>query len=328
LRNFLPARTQISQYSNERFMRDTNLQPHFASRFFSAPDGLKLHLREYGSIHDPGIPVVCLAGLTRNSADFGPLASALACGLKGPKRRVLALDYRGRGLSDHDRTWRNYSLEVENMDVLSVLVAMEIDAAIFIGTSRGGLHTMLMTATRPGVICGAVLNDIGPVLEPRGMARIRSYVGKLPQPNSIGDAVNLLKEMMSERFNGLSKADWEAYARMTFADDVGRIVMRYDRNLGKALEALDLEQPIPALWPQFDGLRNIPLLIIRGENSDLLSVDTAHEMVRRHPGAEYYTVKGQGHAPLLIDDETIDRICGFAARLDNAAAGSTTTLAS
>ncbi len=301
-------------------MTETQLQQPFVSRFCAAPDGLKLHLREYGSIHDPGIPVVCLAGLTRNSADFGPLASALASGRKGPKRRVLALDYRGRGLSDHDRNWRNYSLEIENTDVLSVLAAMEIDGAIFIGTSRGGLHAMLLTASRPGVLRGAVLNDIGPVLEPRGMARIRSYVGKLPVPNSIGDAVNLLHELMSERFSGLSATDWETYAKMTFADDVGRIAMRYDRNLMKPLEALDLEQPLPAFWPQFDGLHNVPLLIIRGENSDLLSAGTVNEMLSRHPDAQFYTVKGQGHAPLLIDEETIDRICGFAAGRDAAAA--------
>ncbi|HMF07295.1 MAG TPA: alpha/beta hydrolase [Methylocella sp.] len=309
-------------------MKDTNLQRPFASRFCSAPDGLKLYLREYGSIHDPGIPAVCLAGLTRNSADFGPLASALASGQKGPKRRVLALDYRGRGLSDHDRNWRNYSLEVENKDVLAVLAAMEIDRAIFIGTSRGGLHTMLMTATRPCVICGAVLNDIGPVLEPRGMARIRSYVGKLPVPNSIGDAVSLLKELMSERFSGLSKTDWETYAKMTYSDDVGRIAMRYDRNLMKSLEDLDLEQPLPAMWGQFDGLRGIPLLIIRGANSDLLSIDTVNEMLCRHPDVDFCTVKGQGHAPLLIDEETIERICGFAARLDDAAADRAAAVAS
>jgi pimeloyl-ACP methyl ester carboxylesterase len=256
------------------------------------------------------------------------LASALASGRKGPNRRVLALDYRGRGLSDHDRDWRNYSLEVENTDVLSVLAAMQIDGSIFIGTSRGGLHAMLLTATRPGVLRGAVLNDIGPVLEPRGMARIRSYVGKLPVPNSIGDAVNLLKEMMRERFSGLSATEWETYAKMTFADEVGRIAMRYDRNLMKPLEVLDLEQPLPAFWPQFDGLHNIPLLVIRGENSDLLSVDTVNEMLRRHPDAELCMVKGQGHAPLLIDEETIDRICGFAAGIDNAAAGHPLTPAS
>src|ERR1700747_2200419 len=120
---------------------DSNLsQIPFESRFCSAPDGLKLHLRLYGSAGDPGIPVICLPGLTRNSADFGPLAGALACGRKGAKRCVLALDYRGRGLSEHDPNWRNYNLDVENRDILSVLAAMEIQSAIFVGTSRGGLH--------------------------------------------------------------------------------------------------------------------------------------------------------------------------------------------
>jgi pimeloyl-ACP methyl ester carboxylesterase len=293
----------------------------FESRFCAALDGLRLHVRDYGSPLDPGIPVVCLAGLTRNSADFGPLASALASGLNGAKRRVLALDYRGRGLSEYDRDWKNYSLEIENSDLLSVLTALEIDAAIFIGTSRGGLHTMLLSATRPTVIRGAVLNDIGPVLEPRGMARIRGYVGRLPLPRSIPDAADLLKEMMSERFNGLSEADWEAYAKITFADAVGRIKSRYDQNLMKTLEGLDLEQPLPTLWPQFDGLRGVPLLILRGANSDLFSAETLKEMTERHPGAEVHTVEGQGHAPLLLDQETVTRICGFAAKIDGVARG-------
>ena len=290
----------------------------FESRFCAALDGLRLHVRDYGSPLDPGIAAVCLPGLTRNSADFGPLASALAGGLAGPKRRVLALDYRGRGLSEYDKTWTNYSLEIENGDVMSVLAALEIDATIFIGTSRGGLHTMMLSATRPAVVRGAVLNDIGPVLEPRGMARIRGYVGKLPVPHSIPDAVDLLKEMMSEHFNGLSQADWEAYAKLTFTDSVGRIGPRYDQNLSKTLESLDLEQPLPTLWPQFDGLRNVPLLILRGENSDLLSAETLKEMAARHPGADVHTVAGQGHAPLLLDQETIARICDFAARIDRA----------
>jgi pimeloyl-ACP methyl ester carboxylesterase len=295
-------------------------QVSFESRFVSAPDGLRLHVREYGSRLDPGIPVVCLAGLTRNSADFGPLASALSAGPIGVKRRVLALDYRGRGLSEYDRNWQNYSLDIENKDVLAVLTAMEIEAAIFVGTSRGGLHTMLLSATRPAVLRGAILNDIGPVMEPRGMARIRGYVGKLPEPRSLADAIDLLKEIMSERFNGLSEAAWEAYARMTFTDAVGRISTQYDRNLMRPLETLDLEQPLPALWPQFDGMRGAPLLIIRGANSDLLSLDTLQEMVRRHKGAETHTVKGQGHAPLLIDEETITQILSFVARIDSAAA--------
>ncbi|HEY8007529.1 MAG TPA: alpha/beta hydrolase [Methylocella sp.] len=288
----------------------------FESRFFSAADGLRLHVRDYGSPLEAGIPVVCLAGLTRNSADFGPLASALAAGQAGKMRRVLALDYRGRGLSDYDPDWKNYSLAVENSDVLSILTALEINAAIFIGTSRGGQHTMLLSASRPAVLRGAVLNDIGPVLEPRGMARIRGYVGKLPAPRSIPDAVDLLKEMMSERFNGLSRADWETYAKITFTDAVGRIGARYDQNLMKTLIGLDLEQPLPSMWPQFDGLRGIPLLILRGANSDLLSVETLNAMKARHAGAETHTVKGQGHAPLLLDQETIARICAFVGEID------------
>ena len=141
----------------------------------------------------------------------------------------------------------------------------------------------------------------------------------LPEPRSLPDAVDLLKETMSERFNGLSEADWEAYARITFTDAVGRICQRYDRNLMKALESLDLEQPLPTLWPWFDGLRDVPLLIIRGANSDLLSAGTVREMAARHKGAEILIVEGQGHAPLLLDEETINRICAFVAATDSAA---------
>lgn len=292
----------------------------FESRFCTGLNGLRLHVRDYGSPLDAGIPVVCLAGLTRNSADFGLLASALAAGFAGKKRRVLALDYRGRGLSEYDPDWKNYSLQVENGDVLSIVDAFEINGAIFIGTSRGGLHTMMLTATRPTVLRGAVLNDIGPVIEPRGMARIRGYVGKLPVPRSIPDAVDLLKETMSERFNGLSNADWETYAKITFTDAVGRIGPRYDQNLMKTLISLDLEQPLPTMWPQFDGLRNVPLLILRGGNSDLLSAATLKEMVARHRGALAHTVEGQGHAPLLLDRDTIARICAFVETIDSAAA--------
>jgi pimeloyl-ACP methyl ester carboxylesterase len=170
-------------------------------------------------------------------------------------------------------------------------------------------------------LLGAVLNDIGPVLEPRGMARIRGYVGKLPAPRSIPDAVDLLKEMMSERFNRLSEADWEAYAKITFTDAVGRIGPRYDQNLMKTLIDLDLEQPLPSMWPQFDGLAHVPLLILRGANSDLLSIATLNEMKTRHPGAQTYTVQGQGHAPLLLDQETITRICAFVGKIDPVPAG-------
>ncbi len=162
------------------------VQLPFESHFTSAPDGLRLHVRDYGSRLDPGVPVVCLAGLTRNSADFGPFGERPCRRADKEKRRVLALDYRGRGLSDYDRNWENYTLEVEN-------------SRCFIGSHRHGDRCRNLyrdLARRPPYdasfrqraplsCAGAVLNDIGPVLEPHGMARIRGYVGKLPVPRTI-----------------------------------------------------------------------------------------------------------------------------------------------
>lgn len=278
----------------------------FQSRFFTAADGLRLHMRDYGPRAGTALPIVCLPGLARTAGDFDPLAREL-CG----SRRVVALDYRGRGLSERDRNWKNYDLMVENADILNVLTGAGIDAAIFVGTSRGGLHIMATAATRPTLLRGAVLNDIGPVIETKGLMRIRGYVGHLPRPSSWADAVDLLKTTASAQFTALDDADWEAYARLTFEERGGRFVPQYDPLLRKGLEALDLEAALPDLWPQFEGLRQIPLLVIRGENSDLLAPATVEEMLRRHPGAWSHVVPGQGHAPLLRDAATIERIAAF-----------------
>lgn len=291
----------------------------YRSRFCAASDGLRLHFRDYGSPQDQGLPVICLPGLSRTSADFGPLASALSAGLAGrARRRVLSLDYRGRGLSDYDPDWRNYSLPVENNDILTVLSEAAIERAVIIGTSRGGLHAMLLSETRPSVIAGVVLNDIGAVFEPRGIARIRSYVGKVAAPNSEAEAVQLVKKLMSDDFTSLNETDWLTYARMSFGDEEGHFGLRYDQQLGKAMESFDLAQPMPAFWTQFDGLRDRPLLIIRGGNSDLFSPETLTEMARRHPGSEIHIVEGQGHPPLLIDAESMERIAAFVAKVEAA----------
>ena len=278
----------------------------FKSRFFTAADGLKLHMRDYGPRSGNAIPVVCLPGLARTAADFDALARSLCV-----SRRVVALDYRGRGLSERDRNWRNYDLAVENYDILTVLTAAGIDAAIFVGTSRGGLHVMVMAATRPTLLRGAVLNDIGPVIEAKGLMRIRGYVGTLPRPSSWADAVDLLKATASAQFTAMDDTDWEVQARLTFEERDGRFVTQYDPLLRKGLAALDLEAALPDLWPQFEGLRHLPLLVIRGENSDLLAQATVDEMLRRHADAEVLSVPGQGHPPLLRDAATIERIATF-----------------
>lgn len=278
----------------------------FESRFFTAADGLRLHMRDYGPRASSALPIVCLPGLARTAGDFDRLARAL-CG----SRRVVALDYRGRGLSERDKNWKNYDLEVENADILTVLTAAGIAAAIFVGTSRGGLHIMATAATRPTLLRGAVLNDIGPVIEAKGLMRIRGYVGRLPRPSSWADAIDLLKATGSAQFTALDDADWEAYARLTFEERDGRLVLQYDPVLRRGLEALDLETTLPAVWSQFEGLREVPLLVIRGENSDLLAPGTVEEMLRRHPGGQSWIVPGQGHAPLLQDAATIERIAAF-----------------
>ncbi len=283
----------------------------FESRFITVADGLKLHMRDYGSPLDPGVAVVCLPGLSRNAADFGPIAAALAAGATGRRRRVVAIDYRGRGLSDFDTDWRNYNLTVENADIVAMLTAVEISEAIFIGTSRGGLHIMTLAITQPALLRGAVLNDVGPVIEAKGLARIRHYLRHLATPSSFADSVDWVKKNMSAQFEALSEADFEAYAIATFEKPNGTYGLTFDRNLVKPFEAIDLDEPLPPTWPLFDALDDVPVLAIRGGNSDLLSPETFAEMARRHKSCETLVVEGHGHAPLLYDKASIARIAEF-----------------
>ena len=273
-------------------------------------DGLKLHNRLYGSAHTETLPVVCLPGLARTSADFHELALAFSTHKSRP-RQVLAMDYRGRGRSDYDPKFANYDLRVELRDVQDVLTAVGIHQAVFVGTSRGGLITMGLTASRPGCIKAAVLNDIGPVLEGKGLARIKGYVGKLPKPKDYGEAVQILKRVGSQHFTRLSDKEWDAFARRTFKQTPAGLLPDYDPLLTKSLEAMDLEKPLPNLWPFFRGLRKVPVLSIRGEHSDLFSQATQAEMVKQHPLCEAYLVVGEGHAPLLTDKSTIQKIISF-----------------
>lgn len=281
------------------------------SRFYTSTDGLKLHIRDWGS-PSAALPVVCLPGLTRNHTDFEAVAQRLST-----TRRVVAFDYRGRGLSDRDADWTHYDLLVENADILAGLTSFNIAQAIIIGTSRGGLHSLLFTLTRPTLMRGLVLNDIGPVIENEGLKRIRSYVGKVARPQSWEDAVTIAKRVMGAHFTTLSEDDWLAYARGTFTETAdGPFELSYDPALMKGLEALDLDKPFPTLWPQFDALATLPVLTIRGEHSDLLSPATLAEMAARHPRFSSLTVPGQGHAPLLRDEQSLRRISDFISEID------------
>ena len=261
------------------------------------------------------MPVVCLPGLARTAADFEALAAALARDGAHP-RRVIALDYRGRGRSDYDRNPDNYSLPVELGDVLAVATALDAMPAIFIGTSRGGILAMLLAAVRPTAIAGVVLNDIGPVIEPQGLMRIKGYVGKLPQPRNFEDGAEILRRLFNNQFPKLGHDDWLASARRAFKEDNGRMVPTYDVKLAKTLEAIDPDHPIPPLWNQFSALAHVPVMAIRGANSDILSPATIEEMSARHVGLETLVVADQGHAPLLAEADTIARIEKFIGRCD------------
>jgi len=285
------------------------------SRFAFSSDGLRLHYLEYGPRSDPQTPVICLPGLTRSAEDFDRLAGVLAAAPTGRRRRVLALDYRGRGGSDWDTDWTHYNVQVELQDILATLAAAEVTNAIFVGTSRGGLHIMILGALQPLLMRAAVINDIGPVIEMAGLMRIKSYVGKLPPLASWKDAIDLIRQAACAHFTDVSKDDWETYARQTFAEENGRFALRYDPALARTLDAVTPDAPMPQLWPQFETLAGIPLMGIRGGNSDILSADTFAEMGKRHPRFESLVVKGQGHAPLLLDAPTISAIVEFVERV-------------
>ena len=277
------------------------------SRFFTAPDGVRLHTRVYEA---PGeaCPVLCFPGLARTALDFDPLARALSEGRHGPPRRVVALDYRGRGESGLDPAGI-YEVMVEHTDLLAVAAGLELSEAVVVGTSRGGLHAMILAATKPELLRGVVLNDVGPRLETQGLLRIRAYVGKLPTPASYAQAAAMLKDVAGAQFPALSDEDWAFFAFTTFKPGATGLTPRYDVRLAQALEALDLTQPLPEMWPQFEGLAKIPTLAIRGALSDLFSAATLAEMATRHPAFSGVTVPGQGHAPLLRDDATLQLIC-------------------
>lgn len=283
--------------------------PQAESLFVSASDGLRLHVRCHGPRRAVGCPVVCLPGLSRNTSDFDVLAGDLA----RAGRRVLALDYRGRGRSDYDPDPRNYDLAVELADVIAVLTALEAAPAIFVGTSRGGLLTMLLAAAKPTMIAGAVFNDIGPVIEPQGLLRIKSYVGRMPPIRSYEEGAEMLRRLFSAQFTRLGPDDWLAWSRRNVEERDGRFVQRYDSRLAETMKDVDVEKPLPALWPQFDALALAPVMVIRGENSDILSAATVAAMAARRPDLVRVEVAGEGHAPLLNDALTIAAISEFVA---------------
>ena len=293
---------------------DTCLCQGFASAFVTAQDGLTLHVRRYGSRHTSAHSVLCLPGLARTAADFHPLATALAADPANP-RLVLALDYRGHGQSQYDRNPKNYAIQVALADLSAVLAAFEITSAIFVGTSFGGVLAMMLAVMPPAAVAGVILNDIGPVMEPRGLMRIKSYVGKLPIARNFEEGAEILRWLFEAQFTKLAPQDWTAFAQRTWREGHGTLVPSHDTKLARALRSYSLER-LPTLWDQFDALARIPLMVIRGANSDMLARPTLNEMLARRGQLEVVVVPDQGHAPLLAEPNVIRRVAAFVASCD------------
>jgi pimeloyl-ACP methyl ester carboxylesterase len=290
-------------------------QGHSAPRsiFVTAQDGLRLHVREYGVRTSSALPVVCLPGLARTVADFDTLAAALSSDQR--TRRVIAIDARGRGQSDYDHNPENYNVAVELGDVVTVLTALGIGPAVFVGSSRGGILTMLLGVAHPTLIAGVVLHDIGPAIDPKGVARIKSYVGKLPQPRDFAEGAEVLRRLFDAQFPTFTAEAWLAAARRTWKTDDGALVPTYDIRLARTLAEVDIERPLPTMWNEFDALSRVPVLVIRGAKSDILSAKTVDEMRVHHPAMEVIEVADQGHVP-LFDHDTIPSIAAFVARCE------------
>jgi pimeloyl-ACP methyl ester carboxylesterase len=292
----------------------TATEGDFAETYFTSRDGLRLYGRHYRAAMPSGArPVVCLAGLTRNSRDFHAVAVGLSRQGSSP-RDVFTLDTRGRGLSEHDTDWKNYAVPIEMQDVIDFMMMLGLREAGIIGTSRGGLIAMVLAAVHPSLVGAVVLNDVGPVIDMDGLARIAGYVGRIPLPKHWPEAARIVRDLTQRDFPNLTDDDADAIARQLFNEKNGKPTSGYDRKLARCLSVLD--GPMPALWPQFEAMKRVPVLVVRGANSDLLSEATVEEMRQRHPRLNDVTVPDEGHAPLLRDPPTISSIASFFAGTD------------
>ncbi len=260
--------------------------------YFNTSDGIRLHYTDDGQ----GIPVLCLAGLTRNGTDFDYIAPHLN------DVRLIRLDYRGRGKSD----WADpgsYTLPQEGQDAVALLDHLGIDEAAIIGTSRGGIIAMGLAATVKDRLLGVCLNDIGPEVAAPGLDAIKSYLGRKPTFSSMEEATTQRAKLMSG-FEDVPAERWRAEAEKHYIEDEGGLNINYDPKLREGV--LERAENLnPDLWPFFDALSGLPLALIRGANSDIITEQTAAEMVRRRPDMLFANVPGRGHVPFLDEPESV-----------------------
>jgi pimeloyl-ACP methyl ester carboxylesterase len=258
-----------------------------------APDGVSLYYRDYGRGAQGRLPLVCLTGLTRNSKDFHPIATELSS-----QRRVLALDYRGRGRSGYDSNWHNYAPPTYVQDILAILQHAGIQRAVLLGTSLGGLLTMALAGV-PGLVAAAILNDVGPTVSDEGRKRIAGYVGTDLRFASYEQAAAAIKQQFGYAYPGIAETHWLQSARDTFVRDpaTGELRLDYDLRIGDALRE-QVSGPVPDLWPLYAALKPVPTLAIRGALSDVLDQETFDRMLAEKPDLRRLLIPNRGHIPL------------------------------
>jgi len=287
------------------------MQP-YADTYYASADGLRLYARDYAAPRDGAETLICLPGLTRNSKDFAELAEHLSA-----RYRVLCPDLRGRGRSARDPKPENYKPDVYVGDVWRLLDALSIDKVGVIGTSLGALMAMVMCALAPQRVTRVVLNDAGPELDPRGIARIAGYTGKPSAPmTSWTDAAQRIATNYGVCYPDFGAADWMDLARASCFRDVDGIVkFDYDAEIAQGLKT---GTATPNLWPLFEALGSKPSLVLRGEISDLLSEEIVAKMRARLPTLRTATIPGHGHAPTLDEPVARTAIDEFLAATDGA----------
>lgn len=278
----------------------------FSDVLFRSVDGLSLYARDYNAV-ESNAAVVCLHGLTRNSADFSHLGERL-----GDRYRVIAVDQRGRGRSQYDDDPARYQLPVYVQDTVTLLDTLALESVILIGTSMGGLMSMMLSAMYPHRVRGVILNDIGPQVDPRGLQRIQSGLGKSSPVSNWKEAVAYVKKVNGRELPRLNEQQWLAFARNVYRENAtGQLQLAYDSAIADVLIEGKSDAVAPDLWPLFDAMAVIPTLLIRAENSDILSERCVEKMRQRKPDLDFIEVSQCGHAPLLNEAECLEAIERF-----------------
>lgn len=281
--------------------------------WYPSRDGLQLYARDYPAT-DPAATLICLPGLTRNSADFVPLCEQLA-----RRYRILAPDFRGRGRSAYDPNPDNYHPGTYSNDVLSLLESLQLQSVILIGTSLGGLVSMILAAMHPQAIKAAIINDIGPEANPVGIARILAYVSNPAAVADWTEASRRTQQYLARDYPDFSDDDWAAFSKNIYRQNAqGQPVLDFDPNIAQLLNKSADNAVPPDLWPLFNSLQQLPMLVLRGELSEILTPQCLTKMQQQHPGLATAIIPNRGHAPLLTEPESLSAIEKFLAGVNQA----------